>query len=381
MRRVKSKDNVLADPVSRLATSTFKDEARKLGATKFVQLPMAPEVRQLFDDLATRLGELEADSEPTSGTAKTEAEVYAREERYVRMKKEATYLGRDPDDPAGATPRRWGFMSGFCGANSMPMAARDLGGVPVAGFDIDELVQRIWTDRTGVQCWGEFADVTEAAHDGLLDGLRDSLLVYISGSPCPDYSTAGAGSGLLGTTGGLWLDDCELGIRLRPPIIIREMVTGIFAVDNGAPFWAAVDRYRDAGYAVAWSVRMARRHGDATSRRRVFLVAILPECLREGMTTPDFFKAEGAVREKSRAVDFSQHWRSLPSGKLMSSFLNSQNMWILLCQQDRMQLQFRFLPRNCCYAQNLARSRGLRFRLLARFVALPLSWVLTSKSS
>jgi site-specific DNA-cytosine methylase len=76
-------------------------------------------------------------------------------------------------------------------------------------------------------------------------------------------------------------------------VIIREMVTGIFDVDGGSPFWAAVDRYRDAGYAVAWAVRMARRHGDPTSRRRVFLVAIQPECIADGKTAVDFFSVEG----------------------------------------------------------------------------------------
>ena len=60
------------------------------------------------------------------------------------------------------------------------------------------------------------------------------------------------------------------------------MVTGIFDVDGGNPFWEAADRYRDAGYAVGWAVRMARRHGDPTSRRRVFLVAVLPECIVDG---------------------------------------------------------------------------------------------------
>ena len=42
LRRVKSKDNVLADPVSRLAMDTFKTEARKLGASRFVKIPLAP---------------------------------------------------------------------------------------------------------------------------------------------------------------------------------------------------------------------------------------------------------------------------------------------------------------------------------------------------
>ena len=197
----------------------------------------------------------------------------AREQRYIDMK------GDDEPEPNASEPKgapeaaHWGFMSGFCGADSMSFAARELGGVPVAGFDVDETVQRLWSERTGIPCWGEFSSVLDAAADGLLDDLVSSILIYISGSPCPDFSSVGCGRGLLGETGSLWLDDCELGIRLRPPVIIREMVTGIFDVDGGSPFWEAVDRYRGAGYAVGWSVWMARRHGDPTSRRRVFLVA------------------------------------------------------------------------------------------------------------
>ena len=298
IRRVTSKDNVLADPVSRLALETFKEEARKLGAKKFVRLPMAPEANALIADLGSRLAELEEDGDPTSGTASSVAEVMAREQRYIDMK------GDDESEPKASAPTgapataRWGYMSGFCGADSMSFASRELGGAPVAGFDVDETVQRLWSGRTGIPCWGEFASVLDAAADGLLDDLVSSILMYISGSPCPDFSSAGCGRGLLGETGSLWLDDCELGIRLRPPVIIREMVTGIFDVDGGSPFWAAVDRYRDVGYAVGWSVRMARRHGDPTSRRRVFLVAVLPECMREGVTAENFFTVEGTSSDE-----------------------------------------------------------------------------------
>ena len=293
VRRVTSKDNVLADPVSRLARATFKEEARKLGATKFVRLPMAPEAHLLLSELAERLGELEEDGEPTSGTASSVAEVYAREQRYLDEKGSPDEAATEPERAADAERRRWGFLSGFCGADSMSFASAPLGGTPIAGFDVDELVQRLWQERTGIDCWGGFGSVLEAARGGHLDWLKKVVLIYISGSPCPDYSKAGSGRGLAGSTGSLWLDDCELGIRLRPPVIIREMVTGIFDVDGGSPFWAAVDQYRDAGYAVGWAVRMARRHGDPTSRRRVFLVAVLPECIVDGKDASDFFSFEG----------------------------------------------------------------------------------------
>ena len=76
----------------------------------------------------------------------------AREQRYIDMK------GDDEPEPDASEPTdepvaaRWGFMSGFCGADSMSFAARDLGGAPVAGFDVDETVQNLWSGRTGIPC-------------------------------------------------------------------------------------------------------------------------------------------------------------------------------------------------------------------------------------
>ena len=106
----------------------------------------------------------------------------AREQRYIDMK------GDDESEPNAGGPTgapaaaRWGFMSGFCGADSMPFAAQKLGGTPVAGFDVDETVQRLWSERTGIPCWGEFSSVLDAAADGLLDDLASSILIYLSTS-------------------------------------------------------------------------------------------------------------------------------------------------------------------------------------------------------
>ena len=143
VRRVTSKDNVLADPVSRLARATFKEEARKLGATEVVRLPMAPEVHLLLDKLAERLGELEEDGEPISRTASSVTEVYAREQRYLDKKGSLEEAATDPETAVDAVRKRWGFLSGFCGADSMGFSSAPLGGTPIAGFDVGALVQRL----------------------------------------------------------------------------------------------------------------------------------------------------------------------------------------------------------------------------------------------
>ena len=200
--RVASQGNVLAVPVSRLALAraTFEEEARKLGATKFVRLSMAPEARLLLGELAEWLGELEEDGEPTSGTASSVAEVCARELRYVDEKGSLEDAATEPEAAADAARGRWGFLSGFCGAGSMSFSSAPIGGTPLASFDVGELVQRLWQERAGVACWGGFESVLGAARSGHLDWLKKAVLIYISGSPCPDYSKAGAGRGLGGST-------------------------------------------------------------------------------------------------------------------------------------------------------------------------------------
>ena len=133
-RRVKSKDNVLADAVSRLASKDFKREARRLGATRFVRLGLAASARALIDDAIVTLERLELDGENTSGTARSDAEVVSRERRYEEMQRRSE---RSPPE-APRRRRRWGFMTGFCGIGSMSCAAAQSGGEPVAGFDINE---------------------------------------------------------------------------------------------------------------------------------------------------------------------------------------------------------------------------------------------------
>ena len=134
---------------------TFKAEARKLGATRFVKIPLAPNVGRLLDELAERLVELEEDGDPTSGTAATVEEVDRREEDFARRGAAAAAKIAETEQHADASAP-WGFVSGFCGADSVSFAAEPLGGFPLAGFDADELVRRLWEERTGIHRWAPF---------------------------------------------------------------------------------------------------------------------------------------------------------------------------------------------------------------------------------
>ena len=98
-----------------------------------------------MDELAVRLAELEKDGEPTSGTARNVEEVYATEKYYESKQQAEGDQSTTGANDGGTEPARWGFVSGFCGLGSMSFAAaaEPLGGVPLAGFDMDETARRL----------------------------------------------------------------------------------------------------------------------------------------------------------------------------------------------------------------------------------------------
>ena len=111
VERVKSKDSTLADPASRLARATFRDVARKLGAAKFVRLPIAPR--------------------------------WFMRKSSVTWRGRATRPSRQRRTTATASKRRPAGAS--CPASAAPTQCRsrrpgsELGGMPIAGFDSDVL--------------------------------------------------------------------------------------------------------------------------------------------------------------------------------------------------------------------------------------------------
>ena len=88
--------------------------------------------------------------------------MYAREQRYLDEKGSLGEAATEPEKAADAERKRWGFLSGFCGADSVSFSSAPLGGTPIAGFGVVKLVQRLWQERTGIACWGGFGSVLEA---------------------------------------------------------------------------------------------------------------------------------------------------------------------------------------------------------------------------
>ena len=146
---------------------------------------------------------------------------------------------------------------------------------------------------TGVPNLG---DMTRISDDDLT--ALGHVDVLEAGSPCQDFSHAGARQGAKGGRGSLTLELCSLVARMRRinnlQYLIWENVSGIFSSNDNAfgqflgqlvgadqPLEPETGRWTNAGYAAgpqanaAWRVFNSQFFGVPQRRRRVFVVASL----------------------------------------------------------------------------------------------------------
>ena len=280
-RYVPSQENELADPLSRGRSKKcmrkFMRAAARLGASRFVRIAVPSSI----DDMLNAM--VDGDT-------------------HVDLADEAPLARHHvvpPDDNA-----EFGVVSGFCGIDAASHAASELNGKPIAAFDNNGLVRQLWTEWHGIPCWGDFDHVLESARAGNLSWLleRHRHVFYVAGTPCPDWSSAGLGRGVDGNSGHLFIRNIELALLIGFPVIIKEQVPGILEVANGYYLELAISMLRKAGYVASWKILQANRHGDPTSRRRVFIVAVLPGYLKDNIGADDLLPHEGPADSSERAA-------------------------------------------------------------------------------
>ena len=122
--------------------------------------------------------------------------------------------------------------------------------------------------------------------------------ILVGGTPCQDFSIAGARAGLDGDRGGLTLAFADLAFRKRAKWLVWENVPGVFSNNDGRDFGTVIGCFagygepfptpkggwKNAGvvpssgphgYGLAWRVLDAQYFGVPQRRRRVFIVGYL----------------------------------------------------------------------------------------------------------
>ena len=105
------------------------------------------------------------------------------------------------------------------------------------------------------------------------DDRRDSIVGFIGGPPCPDFSSAGNNAGEKGENGQLTVIYVKLIVKRQPDFFVFENVKGLYRTQKHRVFYERMKRklYK-AGYSLFDSIENALLYGTPQYRDRLFLI-------------------------------------------------------------------------------------------------------------
>lgn len=125
------------------------------------------------------------------------------------------------------------------------------------------------------------------------DARKDGSLVgFIGGPPCPDFSIAGKNKGRDGDNGKLSLSYTKLIIDMQPDFFLFENVKGLWRTARHRKFYEELKRKLfKAGFSTTERLTNALEYGAPQDRDRILLFGVQKELLgkhRKGNTILDF---------------------------------------------------------------------------------------------
>ena len=163
----------------------------------------------------------------------------------------------------------------------------------VFASDIDKFVKQSYFANYMINedCW--YDDVYD------IDGAKykDTIDLFVGGSPCQSFSLVGKQKGLLDNRGLLVYEFIRLIKQVQPKVFIFENVKGLKS-NNGGKTWEIISKeFEDLGYNIFPDVLNARDFGIPQNRERLFVVGFkndvdfkFPEKIPLALTMPDLLE-------------------------------------------------------------------------------------------
>lgn len=202
----------------------------------------------------------------------------------------------------------------FSGIGGFSLAAHRAGFEVVAHCEIDAFPRAVLVYR--FPAIPIFDDVKKLTKDIFYDktGL-DKIDIVVGGSPCQDFSVAGAQRGFGGNRSSLFLEQMRVARELGAKFIVWENVPGVLSSNKGADFGRMLSEFsgwtipaqkfggvgfvraRTANdYSVCYRIYNTQFFGVPQRRRRIYLVASLGgECRPEILFEPDGVRGHSAA--------------------------------------------------------------------------------------
>ena len=140
--------------------------------------------------------------------------------------------------------------------------------------EMDE-VKLKWLCSMSVKLGHESPEVVYGDVTSRDNSVAPDVDIFVSGAPCPAFSTAGKRKGLADTRGWILLHSLGYAVEKQPACFILENVKGLTSKTH---VWILkrIKRVLEAvGYQVFCEVLNTMEHGIPQSRPRVYLVALM----------------------------------------------------------------------------------------------------------
>ena len=104
---------------------------------------------------------------------------------------------------------------------------------------------------------------------------KDSIDLFVFGSPCQDLSLAGKRKGFDGKKSSLFREGTRVMSEMMPKAFIFENVKGLLSSNNGNDYKEVIKTFQYLGYHITMQVLNTKDYGVPQNRERVFIVGFL----------------------------------------------------------------------------------------------------------
>ena len=127
---------------------------------------------------------------------------------------------------------------------------------------------------------------SEELQNDILDARLDGSIVgFVGGPPCPDFSVAGKQQGSKGDNGKLTQTYVDLIIQQQPDFFLFENVKGLWRTKKHRAFYEKIkEELHQAGYCTTERLTNSIEFGVPQDRDRILLFGILNELVQEEYT-------------------------------------------------------------------------------------------------
>ena len=134
---------------------------------------------------------------------------------------------------------------------------------PIYGYFQGDINEFLMSKKNEIEEW-----IRRAREDG-------SLVGFIGGPPCPDFSIAGKNKGREGDNGKLSLSYTNLIIQMKPDFFLFENVKGLWKTARHRAFYEELkENIQEAGFTTTERLTNALEYGAPQDRDRILLFGV-----------------------------------------------------------------------------------------------------------